>query len=98
MNTLPERIRHLRQASQMTQKRLAELLEVNESTVCQYETDQRKPSYEVLERLCEVFCVSSDYLLGLEEHACLRLSSMQLRESQLALILSLIQEYRRCLP
>lgn len=95
MTILPERIRSLRQSAQMTQKKLAELLEVNESTVCQYETGQRKPSYEVLERLCEVFCVSADYLLGVEEHACLRLSAMQLRESQLALILSLIQEYRR---
>ena len=93
-----QRLRLLRTEKGVSQKEAAAALGVSQSMLSHYEQGLRECSMASLFAACTYYEVSADYLLGLEEHACLRLSSMQLRESQLALILSLIQEYRRCLP
>lgn len=65
--TLGQRIRYLREEKELTQRQVAEAIEVASSTMTLYETDRRAPSYAILSRFAQFFAVSTDYLLGLSE-------------------------------
>ncbi len=62
-NTLKE----LRINAGMTQKQLAERLWLSKATVSYYEQSIRNPSPEILIKLANIFHVSTDYLLGIED-------------------------------
>ncbi len=65
-----DRIRQLRKENGgMTQKQLAEKLEIKPSTVGMYEQGRRSPDSEMIVKLCKVLGVSSDNLLGLERES-----------------------------
>ncbi len=64
MSGFSERLRSLREQCDYTQEDVANIIHVNKQTISQYELGKRQPDFEKLERLCDVFNVSSDYLLG----------------------------------
>ena len=64
MNGTGQKIRALRISKGLTQGALAKLLGVSPSTVGMYEQGRRKPDGNMLIKLCEVFSVTSDSLLG----------------------------------
>ena len=61
---LNERIKELRIFNQMTQKQVAEHLNVQSVTVQRFEYGERRPSLENLIILADYFNVSLDYLVG----------------------------------
>lgn len=61
------RIRTLRQARGLSQVELAKILGVTKQSVSNWENDNIQPSIEMLKRIAQVFSVSTDYLLGLED-------------------------------
>ncbi len=67
MSHIGERIRKLRTAAGMTQSELGKKLDIKPSTVGMYERGCRKPDGEMVVKICEVFHVSSDSLLGMSE-------------------------------
>ena len=67
MNGTGQKIRTLRISKGLTQGALAKLLGVSPSTVGMYEQGRRKPDGNMLIKLCEVFSVTSDSLLGVGE-------------------------------
>lgn len=69
-----ERLRSLRIARKMTQKQVAEELNISESTWCQYENVKRHPDGDMLKQIGNYFCVSVDYLLGITEEKYGRIS------------------------
>jgi len=64
---LKERLKKLREEKSITQRELARLLQISPSTIAMYETEQRVPPVEILERIADFFNVSVDYLLGRTE-------------------------------
>ena len=64
MKTYSQRIKELRKTRGWSQQVLADKLDVNKVTVSQYERGIRKPDINVVTALCDIFNVSSDYLLG----------------------------------
>ncbi len=64
MATFNERLKQLRKASNLTQRQLAEDLEIGESSVSMYEQGLREPDYELLERIVDYFNVDLNYLMG----------------------------------
>lgn len=62
--TIGERLKELRKECKLTQIELAEKLNVNYQTVARIEKNQREPSIDILLKMCQIFNVSSDYLLG----------------------------------
>lgn len=64
---LKERLKEARKARGFTQKQVAEMLGVTESTYCGYETGKREPDALKLRFLAAALHVSGDYLL--EIHA-----------------------------
>lgn len=59
-----EKLRKLREDNSITQKQLADYLNVGRSTIAGYETKSKQPDFEKLIKLSLFFNVSIDYLLG----------------------------------
>ena len=54
-------LRRIRKAKKMTQKRLAELADVTESAISQYESGKKTPSFETALKIAEALdCESAD--------------------------------------
>lgn len=62
--TLSERLISLRKSHNITQKQLAAELGLSEIAIQNYESQRRKPAYDVLIALADYFNVSLDYLVG----------------------------------
>lgn len=61
----PERIRALRQDNDLSQREIAEMLGIAQTTYSQYELYKRPMPIEYLVALCKYYHVSADYMLGL---------------------------------
>lgn len=57
-------LRLLRGERGMTQRQLAEVFGVSESTIGMYERDQREPDFDTLQAIADYFRVDMDYLTG----------------------------------
>ena len=64
---LGSRLRELREEAGLTQKQLADKLQINSVTYLHYEKEQREPPLALLADLARFFDVSVDYLLGLTD-------------------------------
>lgn len=62
--TFALRIKKLREESGLTQSALAKELGIGASTVAMWETNDRMPTAQFVEKLADYFDVSVDYLLG----------------------------------
>ena len=61
------RIRDLREDSDYSQEYLAVYLSCSQSAYSQIESGKRQISIDYLIKLSELYCVSTDYLLGLTD-------------------------------
>lgn len=61
---LPEKLHSLRISNNLSQKKVAEKLEISPSIISAYETGERTPSTENLLALSYLYKCSTDYLLG----------------------------------
>lgn len=60
-----ERMRNLRQDNDLSQKKVADMLGVAQTTYSQYELEKRPMPIDYLIALCKFYNVSADYMLGL---------------------------------
>jgi len=74
---LGDKIKKLRKSKNITQEELGKNIGVTTSMVGMYETNARKPSYEVLIKIAEFFSVSTDFLLNTEEKLDMTLDSVK---------------------
>ncbi len=65
MNEFANRLRSLRRGQKLSQKKLAELTGVSQPYIAELEQGVKKPSVELLQRLCDALGCSADYLLGI---------------------------------
>lgn len=63
------RIRRLRKEKLLSQEQLGKMIGVSKVSVSGYENGTRNPSMEILEKMIDVFNVSSDFILGREVNA-----------------------------
>ncbi len=61
---LQQRIRSLREDSDLTQKTVADILNITQSTYSDYENGRIHPPIDVLFRLADHYQVNLDYLTG----------------------------------
>ncbi len=67
MKSIGKTIRQLRKDAKYTQTQLADMLSTSQDTVSIWELDKALPDVESLIKLCKIFDVSADYILGLSE-------------------------------
>ena len=89
------RLKTLRQGKDLTQKQLADKLDVVKSSVSGYEQNTIYPSVEVLIKLCKYFDVSADYLLGLSDTMEFKMS--HLTDEQITIVMNIINQFERLL-
>ncbi|MED5099304.1 helix-turn-helix transcriptional regulator [Niallia circulans] len=63
----PERLRQLRKSANISQQTLGNAMNVTKVSISGYETGNRKPDTDTLQKLADYFDVSTDYLLGRSE-------------------------------
>ena len=81
-------LKTLRLHEEMTQAQLSQKLGLTKSVISAYETGLRLPSYDVLIHIAQIFKVSTDYLLGVEQKDSLDLSGLTQNEKSALLALS----------
>lgn len=64
---LPQKLKELRILNNLTQKAVANKLDISPSIVSGYETGERTPSAEILLALSYLYHCSTDYLLGKDD-------------------------------
>ena len=60
------RLKELRNEKNFTQRKIAELMNVSQVSYLHWEQGKMQPDIENIVKLCQLFGVSADYLLGLE--------------------------------
>ena len=66
MEGLAQKLRDLRLEKGLDKSEVSKLLGLSKNAFGNYEAGIREPSLDILKRICIIFDVSSDYLLGLE--------------------------------
>ena len=61
-----DRLRAVRELRRESQAQAAHRIGISANALCQYEKNDRRPTYTVLIRIARHYRVSTDYLLGLE--------------------------------
>lgn len=64
METLGNRLKKERKKQKITQKKIAEELNIHQVTYQGYEKDKHKPDIDTLSKLADILKTSTDYLLG----------------------------------
>lgn len=59
-----ENLKKLRKINKMTQSQLAEILNVEQSTVSAWENKLREPCFDIIAKICEIFDETFDDLIG----------------------------------
>ena len=67
MNKIGKLIKTLREERKISQQQLGDLLNCSKQTVCNYESGRRRPSYETLEAICDIFNVPRAFFFTEEE-------------------------------
>lgn len=66
--TIGMRIKNLRKNANMTQENLADFLSISPQVVSRWETDVAMPDITFLPAIANIFNVTTDYLLGMEDY------------------------------
>jgi len=59
-----KRLKQIRLERNLTQKQLAELVGITERGIQRYESNERKPTFDIIIALLDNLNISADYLLG----------------------------------
>lgn len=67
MEDLANKLKELRIDKGLSQSEVSKALGLTRNAFTNYENGYREPSLDILKKICELFAVSADYLLGLKE-------------------------------
>ena len=90
---IADRIKHLREVNGMTQSALAKNLGITRSSVNAWEMGISVPSTQYIIELSRIFCVSTDYLLGVDKSSTIDVSGLS--ESDVQLLYRIITHLRQ---
>lgn len=95
-----DRLRELRINEGLTQQQLGDLIGVTKSMVSYYEVKERTPAPATLIRIAQVFHVTADYLLDMEDRRTIDIEGLDARDEEIirrmvAVMRKLKEEERR---
>lgn len=91
-----EKLKALRIEKGLTQQQIAEKIGLVKGSISAYEQSAKYPSIDVLIKLCEMFGVSADYLLGLSDSIEYNLSTLTDEQTQTVMrIIAEFEQYNR---
>ena len=87
-----ETLRNLRKKNKLTQQQLAKKLDVSESLISRYESNEVQPPFDTLRTLAAILNVSMDELCGTEQRETI--STHGLSQEQTGIIKALVSRFR----
>lgn len=60
-----ENLKKARKKAKLSQEKVAEEINTSRSNISKYENETLEPNIETLKRLCELYGVSADYIIGI---------------------------------
>lgn len=85
------RLRELRIRKKLTQTQVAYRLNLSKTTISGYENNVKTPSLDILIKLCLLYDVSSDYILGLDNRETIVVDGIS--DRQRVILTALLQEF-----
>jgi len=64
---LVERLAEIRKRNKFSQAKIAEMLQIPQQQYCRYENGQNEIPVRYVIKLCEIYGISADWLLGLKD-------------------------------
>ncbi|MDR1094639.1 MAG: helix-turn-helix domain-containing protein [Clostridiales bacterium] len=64
-NIFGERLRELREDYEISQSKLADILNISQRAISYWERGEKEPDIDMIRRLAKYFRTSTDYLLGM---------------------------------
>ena len=95
MKEIGAKLVQLRKEAGLTQQEVANQLGVTKGTVANYEQGIRCPSNDALVKLADVFHVTVNYLLGLENEQNKQLDVSDLEDEDIALLKGAVELFRK---
>lgn len=92
MHGFADRIKSLREKMGLTQAELAKKLSLTRAGVNAWEMGLSAPSTPLIVELSHLFHVSTDYLLGVEQHAAIRTDGLS--EMEIAVLLNTVECFK----
>jgi len=86
------RLKKAREYSGITQNEASKALKIGRSTYAGYESGIREPDMEIIAMLSKLYCVSTDWLLGLTSESGLNTISQVLEERERERILKKMEK------
>lgn len=93
MQYFGDRLKRLRIEHNLTQEQLAQRVGVLKASISSYELGKQYPTINTLIKLCNLFDVSADYLIGRSDS--MQLMQRDLTDEQIAAIQQIISEYEK---
>lgn len=59
-----EKLKQERASKNLSQKQVAECLQISRTCYANYEQGLREPSFEILRKICDFYNITADYLIG----------------------------------
>lgn len=87
-----QKLKTLRKQAGLTQMQLASQVGITKSVVSFYELQMRSPSPDVLTKLAQIFHVSVDYLLGLDNREMIDVTGLS--EVEIGALRTLVESLR----
>lgn len=87
-----DQIKSLREQNKLDRYELAEKIGVSYHTIAKYETGERTPPSDILEKLADFFNVTTDYLLGRESNKPTRPRPTQEEKDEVLRLFDLLPE------
>ncbi len=66
---LGDRIKACRKQKKISQMDLADMLNVSQAAITSWERGVRKPDVDTVAKMADIFCVTTDYLIGRDQEA-----------------------------
>ena len=87
-----EKLRVLREARNLTQKQVADRVDISKAMISAYETASKAPSIDVLIRLARLYSVSVDYLVCVDAQKVIDVSVLD--DDTVALVSALVEKLK----
>lgn len=76
------RLKKLREDRNLTQKQVAERLDVAKDTIYRYEANLQMPTSDKLAKLARIYHTSTDYIMGLDDKTVLKIYGLSERQKE----------------
>ena len=92
---LAKKIRELRDVNNLSQVALSQKLKISESTLSRWENGSRRPSYEDIERICLLFKITPNDLMGISYCGENEISLNNLSEEDKSAVYHIVRQLSR---